>query len=110
MVIIIAFCLYCRNFCLDCDARTRDAGRHAWDCVDRILSNGCDDVDARDAVRRARVAFDRDASVLDRDAFVPALDAFVPAVDASGDRDDFVAAVGRLQAAQETRFSENSIF
>ena len=82
--IIIAFCLYCRNFSLDCDARDRDAvgGRHASDCVDRILSNGFDDVDVLDADRLARDAFD-----LDHDAFDPALDA-------SGDRDDFVATVG----------------
>ena len=102
--IIIAFCLYCRNFSLDCDARDRDAvgGRHASDCVDRILSNGFDDVDVLDAVRLAR-----DACDLDRDAFDLDHDAFDPALDASGDRDDFVATVGRLPAAQETQFSEN---
>ena len=102
--IIIAFCLYCRNFSLDCDARDRDAvgGRHASDCVDRILSNGFDDVDVLDADRLARDACDLDHDALDLDH-----DAFDPALDASGDRDDFVATVGRLPAAQETQFSEN---
>ena len=102
--IIIAFCLDCRNFSLDCDARGRDAvgGRHASDCVDRILSNGFDDVDVLDADRLARDACDLDHDALDLDH-----DAFDPALDASGDRDDFVATVGRLPAAQETQFSEN---